>query len=123
MRMQALGLCRFLLPVQGGLQIVAGDVRARMGRDSEPLTMRTCQRRRTVRMVKPFVRDTDRGYGDQADRGLLRQHPVTVGNADARVSIDRSKAQPTSVPAPRPARAGRLRHPAQDADSGDPPAA
>lgn len=123
MRMQALGLCRFPLPVQGGLQIVAGDVRARMGRPSEPLTMRKGQRRRTVGMVRPFVRDTDRGVGIQADRGLWRQYPVTVGNADARVSIDRSKAQPTSVPAPRPARAGRLRHPAQDADSGDPPAA
>ena len=123
MRMQALGLCRFPLPVQGGLQIVAGDVRARMGRHSEPLTMRTCQRRQTACMVQPFVRDTDRGDGDQADRGLWRQHPVAVGNANARVSIDRSKAQPTSVPAPRPARAGRLRHPAQDADSGDPPAA
>lgn len=123
MRMQALGLCRFPLPVQGGLQIVAGDAQARMGRHSEPLTIRTCQRRRTVGMVKPFVRDTDRGYDDQADRGLWRQHPVTVGNANARVSIDWSKVQPTSVPAPRPARAGRLRHPAQDADSGDPPAA
>jgi hypothetical protein len=74
-------------------------------------------------MVQPFVRDTDRGDGDQADRGLSRQHPVAVGNANAQVSIDRSRAQPTSVPAPRPARAGRLRHPAQDADSGDPPAA
>ena len=123
MRMQALGLCRFPLPVQGGLQIVAGGVRARMGRHFEPLTMRKGQRRPIVGMVQPFVRDTDRGDGDQADRGLSRQHPVTVGNADARVSIDWSKVQPTSVPAPRPARAGRLRHPAQDADSGDPPAA
>lgn len=123
MRMQALGLCRFPLPVQGGLQIVAGDAQACMGRHSEPLTMRKGQRRPIVGMVQPSVCDTDRGDGDQADRGLSRQHPVFVGNADARVSIDRSKAQPTSVPAPRPARAGRLRHPAQDADSGDPPAA
>ena len=123
MRMQALGLCRFPLPVQGGLQIVAGDAQARMGRHSEPLTMRKGQRRPIVGMVQPSVCDTDGGVGIQADRGLWRQHPVTVGNADARVSIDRSKAQPTSVPAPRPARPGRLRHPAQDADSGDPPLA
>ncbi|TNH37926.1 hypothetical protein [Paracoccus haeundaensis] len=123
MRMQALGLCRFPLPVQGGLQIVAGDAQARMGRHSEPLTMRKGQRRRTVGMVKPFAHDTDGGVGIQADRALSRQHPVAVGNANARVSIDWSRAQPTSVPAPRPARAGRLRLPAQDADSGDPPVA